>query len=332
MAWLTAWMIYGRSGKTRVCGKYCLIFKKTIMKKTACLLIIMLLWVCPAYGLEWSASHSLGLEQLRGDTSYEVEGRLYHTHGPSFESELEFPLDCYLFSAEGELKLGDKFSAVLTIKTNLSNDPGKTADTDRISTSPGIDIYSESDTELEAWLGEGKLRYKIYEIESPSKPKISAFVGAGLLFQDFAFDVSNTLETYPASGDPPIYVAGPTLEYDLSYIIPLVELAGRFQFNNKTSLDISMGYSPYALAEDKDKHLLKDTVSESYCEGWALQVSCEGRYNFYRNWFATGQVEILSIKTSGESDTYRDGRYSHTLDQQTSSLQSSYGFKLGYQF
>ncbi|MBL7085038.1 MAG: hypothetical protein ISS43_02895, partial [Candidatus Omnitrophica bacterium] len=112
---------------------------------------------------------TLGLQSgyITGDTTYhitfaeDVLGFVF-----SGESELEFPLDNFLLGVEGVLGYKDfrndkRDKARLSVSwfTDVSSDAGKMQDSDWLnnnydilytgSTHPGLDIYSESDTDLD---------------------------------------------------------------------------------------------------------------------------------------------------------------------------------------
>ena len=97
-------------------------------------------------------------------------------------------------------------------------------------------------------------------------------------------------------------------------------------------MEASLGYSPIVKVEDEDHHLLLSKIGKGDCDGDAILVSLEGRYDFEQNWFLTLQVDYATIDADGKSKSYVEGNYHHTIDRQIESEQIFTALRVGYTF
>ena len=125
------------------------------------------------------------------------------------------------------------------------------------------------------------------------------------------------------------------------HIVSLIwKLEHNLHFKNKFSLEASLGYSPIVNVEDEDTHLLREhpdthrrpKVNEGDCDGQAILLSLEGRYDFLKHQFLTLQVDYTKIDTDGTSDASFGGVYDHTIDLEIESKQVYTAITAGYAF
>ena len=289
---------------------------------------------------------TVGIGKLDGDTTYQIGGTVVtplgsgQVHFPI--SELEFPLDVWMVSLEGSKEFAEKWKVSVGVKKNITSDAGKMKDSDwgyyflrgdAWAEKDTLDIYSESDAELDALIMDINLRYRFYE-----KPSWAFFAGLGYIRQNFDYEISNLDQWYPSStyyfgADlPHDYASGKVLTYEITYSIPYIEIGLQGTFKKNFSVETSLGYSPIVEAEDEDVHILRDRVSKADCEGDAILFSLRARYDFSKNWLVMAEFDYTKIEVDGTSKTYDGGAYSHTIDQEITSEQIFAGLSVGYAF
>jgi len=316
-------------------------------------LVFILLWAfvigslgVPVYAEGPKVDFTLGIGQLRGDTTYQIGGK-YVTPSTSGEyrfpiSKLEFPLDVYMVSGGGSIEFAEKWKVSVGVKKNITSDAGKMKDSDwgiwyyEVSwwTDPdSLDIYSESDAELDALIMDINFRYRFYE-----KGNWSFTAGLGYIRQNFDYEVSNVDQWYPSLNDYYGYdighdrLSGKVLTYEVIYSIPYIEIAPKLKIKDKFSVELSLGYSPFVNVEDEDNHILRSKVSKGDCDGNATLLSLEGRYDFLKHWFLTLQLHYMTIDTDGKQKQYTEGVWTATIDQKIMSEQTFAAFALGFEF
>lgn len=289
----------------------------------------------------------LDVEKWEGDTTYQIGGTVttptatYKYHFPI--SELEFPLDVYMVSIAGSVEFKKRFIVSTGLKTNITDDAGKMKDSDwgvPFENPPGsgswwwygpdsLDIYSESDAELDALIIDINLRYRFFE-----KSGWSFSAGFGYLYQNFDYETRLNRQWSPSglSGYDYTGTGEVTLTYEVDYSILFAEIGAQFKIKDKLSIEASLGYSPFVYAKDEDHHLLRSMVSKGDCNGDAILFSLKGQYDFLKRWFLRLGFEYMKIETEGESDTYVYGVYDHTIDQEIFSDQSVIALDVGFIF
>jgi outer membrane protease len=233
----------------------------------------------------------------------------------------------------------EKLKLSASVKKNITDDAGKMKDSDWgiawldefPGASPGsLDIYSESDANLDALIVDVNAQYRIYR---------GFFVGFGYMHQNFDYEISNLHQWYPSyslytgAASPHYWVDGPVITYEVTYSIPYIELAFLGKAADRFFVETSIGYSPFAKAEDEDHHLLRSKVSKTdYDPGSAILFAVEGRYEFAANWFLALQFDYTKIEADGESLDFVNGVYADTIYQETKSEQIFYSLNVGYSF
>ncbi|MBN1637318.1 MAG: omptin family outer membrane protease [Deltaproteobacteria bacterium] len=322
------------------------------MKKGFIILMVALLMVgfsIASYAQGLQVDFSLGAGRLSGDTTYQIGGDISIAGGESGEvhfpiSELEFPINVYMACADFKLVFSDSFEFTAGVKKSITEDAGKMKDSDwgyywleglegaEIDT---LDVYSESDAELDALILEANLRYRLVV-----KPTWSIAVGLGYIRDNFDYDIKNIDQWYPSDSYYGLdlghdYISGLGLTYEIKYDIPYVELSADATFKNFNML-LSLGYSPYVQAEDDDGHLLRrdpgPIFAEGECDGNAYLASLQGKYNFMKHFFMMLDLSYMKINTEGEQDNFVDGQWVWTTDEEIESEQIYIGLSLGYSF
>lgn len=292
---------------------------------------------------------ALGMGYHSGDTTYRIGGRVDSSSGSETVhfpiSELEFPLDVYMVSAKASMEFAGKWKLSLGAKKNISSDAGKMKDSDWLIPN-SLDIYSESDADLDALILDVNLRYKFYEsfhgdISVNERDTInrnikwSFFSGLGYIHQNFDYEIKNLDQWYPSSPETPHdYVSGLVLTYEVTYDIPYIEIGTQFKYKESFSIEISLGGSPFVHVEDEDHHILRSKVNKTNYK-WnrqAILFSLEGRYNFSNNWFMTLGFDYTKISAEGRSEAYFEGVYDHSIDDEIESEQAFTSLMVGYSF
>lgn len=305
-------------------------------------------------------SFALGAGMLSGDTTYRIGGTFVDSVGNSAElhfpiSELKFPLDVYMVSLEASADFTERWSLSAGVKKNVTGDAGKMKDSDwgyywldgcSWCATNTLDIYSESDADLDALILDVNLRYKYYEVNHENKMhgityeeiKWSYWIGLGLIYQNFDYEISNLDQWYPSdkyyfgTDSPHDRLSGRVLTYEVTSLIPYLEYVAMLDIKNKFRMEARLGYSPIVNVKDEDHHLLRSKINKGDSDGSAILLSLKGRYNFLKNFFSTFVFDYTKVKAEGKSKAYVSNVYNHTIDLQIESNQLFAGIALGYAF
>ncbi len=198
------------------------------------------------------------------------------------------------------------------------------------------DTYSESDASLDAMIFDLNLRFRFYG---------NLYGGVGYIYQNFDFDLSNVRQWNPLEDlysrydpvyyRPGIYGHGTGLIYEVTYHIPYLELAARGQIKESFFLEGYLRFSPYTLAKDVDRHLLRDPPfkAEGDCDGTSFIGGFKARWLFSRHWFVNLKGEMMKIETDGEQVQHtNEGVYQWTNGEEIESKQLVFELSLGYSF
>jgi outer membrane protease len=294
----------------------------------------------------------LGVGKLSGYTKYQIGGKVdtqlgsTELHFPL--SELDFPLDLSMVSAGLSKELSGKWKVSLDIKKNITSDAGTMKDSDwglfylypedfpepiHAFQQNTLDVYSESDADLNAFIVDVELRYRFIK-----KSNWSFSGGLGYIYQYFHYDVSDVDEWYPSfsyyfgEDSPHKYYSGKALTYEVSSSIPYLEVAAEVKIKDKFSIEGSLGYAPHIHVADEDNHILRSKISKGDLYGDAVMVSLEARYNFTNDWFLTLKFNKTTIDAEGRSKSYFYDVYTHTIDQEIESEQRYTILSIGYVF
>jgi outer membrane protease len=259
---------------------------------------------------------TLGLQTgyITGNTTYhisfseEVLGVVYNG-----DSELEFPLDNFLWGIEGGVgykninnEKQDRARLTLRWLTDVNNGAGKMKDSDWLNdaydiyyygiTHPGLDIYSESDADLDTNMVDVNYTFNFCPTEN-----ISIGSTIGYKYQKFKYDISNLNQVGygPYEDDYTGSVSGRVLDYKVEYKIPYLGLSTDLLLGDKFQLNLQFGYSPWADAKDRDDHLLRYKLSTADCDGDAYLINLNANWEFLPAWILQVGSEYVNIDTDG---------------------------------
>ncbi len=240
------------------------------------------------------------------------------------------------------IEFAGRLVAGIDVQKSISNAAGKMKDSDWgvywLEGEPWadqntLDIYSESHADLEAWMIDLNLMYRIWE-----KPNWSFLAGVGYLYQNFDYETRNLDQWYPSSTSyfgvdfPHDFFEGTGVTYEVSYGIPYVGVEAEVRPHQKASISASIAYSPNVSVEDEDNHVLRGIIAQGNLDGEAIMCSFEGRYDFCRDWFFTLQLSYTRIQTDGDRTNFIDRVRVWTIDEETRSNQYFAGFSIGHSF
>jgi len=297
---------------------------------------------------------SIGGGYLAGDTQYQIGGHTVFADGSSENihfplSELIFPLDSYVVKGQVDIDFAHKWGLMFSAETNLTDDSGNMEDSDWGihvgSPTDQLDVYSESDTDMEMHAFEGKLTYQLYQgyygetaLNSGTGNSDIVFsytAGLGYKYQKYYFDVYDLDQWYPSAPNAPHdYVDGLALTYEAEYQIPYLELGMKMSAYEKFLLELSVAYAPYVAFKDKDQHLLrgKVNIADHGWDGDALMVNLNMRYYIAGDWYLQADFEALEIQSEGKTKSYLNGVWNHTVEHEIISHQYRSYLMLGYSF
>ncbi len=284
-----------------------------------------------------------GAGQLSGDSTFQIggksvyaDGSVEHIHFPL--SELEFPLDVTMGTIMAAADIGKNLTLRAQLSKNLTSDPGKTKDSDwgiwHLSGVPGfgpqsLDIYSESDTDLDALMLDANVSYVVLR-----EGNLLVSIAVGYLYQQFDFELSNVRQEYPSTSFlfSPDYVPGKVSQYEVTYSIPYIQGILQFHISELATLEAGLGYSPIARAEDDGNWLLRARTFQSRTDGDALLAHLTLSVDLKSGWFLAVSVERTRIETDGTTKQYDFGDLLGELDKTIESDQTQYSLLVGRVF
>jgi len=277
-----------------------------------CIALFIIAGLIGAAGISSSAElfGELGVEgrYCNGETTYHISFDEPWSSGGRGESELEFPIDCYM--AGVNVIVGNRYPEnprqtqnrlSLTWLGVIHDRGGVMKDSDWIENDAaygepphtGRDLYTESDAELKGMIVDAGYSY-LFRLNNilTLGPMI------GYRYHDFKYDIYGYRGIYwntPVSGE------GQVLEYKVTYRIPYVGLSSELSFGKKGQfqLHLTCGYSDWVEAEDRDDHLLRSKLSEGDCEGEAWLASLTAGWKSTPHWAVGVGGEYIDIETRG---------------------------------
>ncbi len=304
----------------------------------------------------YEISFAAGTGIMQGHTTYQIGGS-YDSPEESGElhfplSELVFPLNTYMVSAETNILFLEKWKIDMKFQTNLKNDTDHMKDSDwgiPYEDPPGsdnfywygpdhLDIYSESETSLRAYILDIDLLFRFYHhvSRSPYFKDIDFFAGPGYIFQQYKFQcrLIRQWDYRPDNPEPLDYLGDGSvgLTYKVLTHIPYLKLNTEINLKNRYQIYFSIGYSPYVILNDRDNHVLRSKISKAECTGSAVLFSLGGKIDLQKSLFLKLQFDYISIDTEGEQKQYEDDVWTGTLDQKNFSERTSAGLSIGYSF
>lgn len=298
--------------------------------------------VAPVSRVFWTKGElKMGVEKWYGDNTYRIG---YPTHwyatglvesGYFPFSELEFPLDVVMFSAQYDVEIKKRWMLSFSFKTDVDHSGDDMEDSDWITPSnpDQLDIYSTSNvTDFEAYEYDVNVKFKYLQ-----RARWSLDAGLGYLFQKYKYDIALKTQYSPSGlvGYDAVWDGRTaSIIYDLYYQIPYVQLGGAVTFAKRFSLIADISYSPFVHAEDEDQHLLRGKVNKGNLDGDSWMVNLEARYQINRHWCAALEYGFKEIKVDGKMEGmfYGDPSLSHTVWEEQESTQHNGSLMVGYSY
>jgi outer membrane protease len=243
---------------------------------------------------------------MRGNTTYHIS---VYSGAEGVESELEFPLRAVMAGVELSYKPHNTEGLRLTGRylTNMTDGSGKMKDSDWLtnyydilkvgSPHPGLDIYSESDIDLQAYMLDLKAAIDLHE-----ENKFTFGVLGGLRLQRFQFEAFNTNQMGFGPYAPVFtgFIPGKTIDYRVMYVILYGGVTAGLRIHDALRADASLAFSPLTFAKDQDDHVLRDKLSKAETYGYAALAE------FGLTWTIESTVEMrasgeyIAIRTKGD--------------------------------
>lgn len=283
----------------------------------------------------------MGVEKWYGDNTYQVGFPVYDYASLTYYdgyfpfSELEFPLDVVMFSAQYDLEIKRRWMLSFSFKKDLDHSGDDMEDSDWLTPSnpDQLDIFSTSNViDFEAYEYDVNVKFKYLKGATWSLD-----AGIGYLFQKFKYDTALKTQYSPSGLAGYDFVwdgRTSSLKYDLFYHIPYVQIGGAVTFAKRFSIAANVSYAPWVEGEDEDQHLLRGLVAKTELEGDSWMANLETRYQINRHWFASLEYGYKKIEVDGKSyDSYYGGLDPNDwvwLEQE--STQHSGSLMVGYDF
>ena len=303
----------------------------------------------------------IGAGLLHGDTTYQIGGKSVYSNGTTESihfplSKLEFPINTYMLSIDSTVVFSEQLTGNIGIKKTIVDDSGILKDSDwgvwhigsdlphttgicdpTLCTADSLDIFSESDATLDAFIFDINVQYNILSSKR-KKGDLDIFTGLGYRYENFNYKVSNLDQWYPSFegyfgfdfGHE--YESGRVLNYDVSYHIPYIDAGAALRLFDTISFDASIGYSPLVFVYDRDNHILRDKISRGDLDGHAIFYSLDLKGHLTGKWFFTANLSYTDIKTEGKQKQYFSDSFFASIDEEVTSHQTSAFFNIGYSF
>jgi len=280
---------------------------------------------------------AVGLESMAGDTTYQIGGHVIYADGSSElinfpVSQLEWPLDAWLGRIEAGLNLSDTWRMNGVIKKDISdpNDPMKDSDWLTLSDPGRLDVYSESNiSDFSASIYDLDVEWSFFKNDA-----FSLYAGVGYLYQKFKYD-SQLGHQYSPSGQPGFEYYGDgsvSITYEVTYAMPYFKVGTDFAVNNAFTVQGGFSWSSWVNADDEDRHLLRDRVTEADMNGYAYMIDLSGMYHFTPSWFVEGGFLYTYIDVDGRMDVAINGVRLGSEEEKSKTTQTSGYLTLGYAF
>lgn len=287
----------------------------------------------------------IGLETryVHGDSTYYISG-VDPVLG-SWASELEFPLNNFMAGlnvtvGRRHLKNPNQTESrfCLVWLVIVDDDAGTMKDSDWIENDPaygepphaGRDLYTESDAQIRGRILD--IDYA-YHFRFGNRWTLGPMIGyRSQKFKYEIFDYRGMYWTTPVSGE------GKVLDYEVTYTIPYIGLSSGLLLGKteQFQLHLTLAYSRWAEAEDRDDHVLRYKLSEGDCEGDAYLININLDWNLYPHWILGLGAEYSDIDTSGsQHQMFYAGTFvgtTYDVDDMISSSSFSAILKITYAF
>jgi hypothetical protein len=290
----------------------------------------------------WVGEIQAGVGYWAGDATFSIGGSAWTPSEGSMNlprkiSELTFPLDVAYGVVEGSVLLDERLEFRAMVMGNLSQPSTKVTDSDWgvINDSGTLDIYSESDAELTAFVGDAGARYWFMHTTVTNGMVWSLGVGPGVHYEKLDWTVSNVDQWFPSMPqEGHVYESGQAAKYSAEIVMPYVDVGGKFR-DGRISGSAAVGVGP-VLGQDKDDHMLRQKKSEGEMTGVGVKAEAEIRYDFTKRWFGAAKVAALAIEATGSQTQEGYGGdlvgFYAEIDEEFSVTAMSGGVAVGYRF
>jgi len=279
---------------------------------------------------------SLEGQYLVGSSQYNIQGS--DSYWGSWESGLEWPLNCFLLGGKGSAGFsGNRYVLNISFMANLTDEPGDLKDYDWISgekVTKGV-----VDTSLEAYIFDISFYWNMVQ-----KVDFTLGLGLGFTWQHFYWEgnAELTQTEYDSAynrywGIPPgtyIYPKELWITYRMDYYLPYLGVAAKYTFSDIFEL-AGEGKMMLVLAQDKDDHVQRQKEAKSLYGGLGMEAKVEGILYPVPWAYLALSLRGTVLEAVGEQDqTFYDGsgiEY-NGIDAETESIQGYFGGRLGIVF
>jgi hypothetical protein len=246
-------------------------------------------------------------------------------------TELQFPITSISASLTGEYDITRKISAGLRFDTNLTGYTGKMEDSNWYDSTGKLDEYSESNTDMRAYLFDLDGGYSIFKGK-----KWWAGAGGGLIYRYFSFECSDTETTYPSGdyGSGTDTVSGVAITYQAQFLIPYLQGEAGYSVTEAIKVAGKIGVSPYLLIWDRDEHIARvpTVYADGTYSGYAFLFSFQAGYRITSKVSFSVEYSWIYITAEGEQDIEESGNDSWTTAAEIESNQYMLILYAGYSF
>lgn len=287
---------------------------KTCIK--ACLVSSIMLFFAISLPLQASEGFSngsfwVGPGTLSGNVTYGIGGNFSSPQPGSSGtypfplSKLEWPLNINVINFGGVIPVSSNIELSSAFCKNITTLAGKMKDSDYdVYGSGALVTYSESDSDLQAITADMSLRCWLFQSKADDIT-MGFGLGGGLFYEQFDWAASNVSQSDLTSpGSSPVVQGGIVGTYHVDASVPYLEIAGKIEQTDTMSLMLSFGYSPYALVNDFDNHLLRQITANASLRGDAYKISFQGQYVIASGWFVMAKGDLLSFDIRGNENDY----------------------------
>lgn len=280
------------------------------------------------------------MSKMDGHTTSAIGGDFSSPSGSGLTwfpvSKLEFPLDIGMNIVKFGITTDDGLVVGLDVKKNANSKAGKMKRSDWPDSPSSLDVYSESDSGLDVTVYD--LSFKVKKDVNALNVKkdvgvLMAGVGFGIRYQEFDYQVGNTVEQYPSTpGQGTKTTNGLTRTYNVQYIIPYISLSIHKPLSQQWLIGVDFGYSPFVQAKDKYHQLVDNpsTVSNGTTEGSMYSGLFFTRFIITKWAYIEGKLSYMAINTSGTQTQRYEGSGEWIVDIGTEITSEQYNFGLSY--
>ncbi len=288
----------------------------------------------------WQVEIRAGAGLWSGEATYSIGGQAWipeegFVDFPGKISELTFPVDVPYGLVGARMGNGRiEFQGSLMVNLSDPSDPVKDSDWDVLGDGV-LDIYSESDAELDAVVLDGSARYWLRRIPDGEASGWGFGFGPGLYVAGFDWTVSQLDQWYPSHPEKPHeYESGRVATYQAVIVMAYLDLglmARRGRWNGRMDL----GVGP-ASVTDEDDHLLRQKISNGRMAGIGLKGMAEVRCDLSRSVFVAANMKVMAVEATGTQEQEGYGGelagYYAEIDEDFSISSVTAGLDIGWRF